>query len=124
MITATFLPFAVAMALVAQPPFTSGLSALFGIIGAPSEAHVASTADIPFNLAHHVGALLTLIGIRQPLLIATFTTLLPLPLWISMVFMLVYIRYGRHFARQNPGLPRFVSRISVARSVVCLGSLS
>jgi hypothetical protein len=122
MIAATVLPFMIAIALVAQPPFaTRQLAAVFSIMGTLSAAHVASTAYILFNPADHVGvrsAHLTLVGIPLVLLITTFAVLLALPLWASMLFMLAYIHYGMwHFARQNLGVLSFISRISLGRPV-------
>jgi hypothetical protein len=122
MIAATILPFVVAAILVAQPPLAIGqLSAVFWIMAALSATHVASTAYILFNPADHAGVRapqLTLVGIPLLLLVATFMVLLALPLWASMLFMLVYIHYGMwHFARQNLGVLSFVARISMARPI-------
>jgi hypothetical protein len=121
-IAATVVPFAVAIALAAQPPFGSrGLNSVLVILGWLSTAHVVSTAYILFNPADHVGVKsprLTLLAIPLLLVGATLTVLLALPTSAAMAFMLVYIHYGMwHFGRQNIGVLTFVSRISLGRSV-------
>jgi hypothetical protein len=97
------------------------LKAVLSIMATLSSAHVMSTGYLLFNPKECRGVWrpgLSLVAIPAVLFGATFFTLLALPLWAVLAYMLAYLHYGMfHFGRQNLGVLSFVSRIALHRPI-------
>jgi hypothetical protein len=119
-LAATFCPLAAAAVTHVIPASTRlGFGTLFTILSTVAGTHVFSTAYLLFDPREHAGVVrptITLVAVPAVLLAANFFALLAAPLWLTMMFMLVYIHYGMwHFGRQNLGVLAFVARLSLKR---------
>ena len=103
-LAATLLPLSVAIGLLILPTLRLtpsfvpvSLSTVFVWMGTLSSAHVFSTAYLLFNPSEFRGMRnsgTVLVAMPILLFFSTFLILLAAPLWMAMIFMLVYIHYG------------------------------